>query len=41
MTTALELVAELQALGVELRPVGDKIRFRPADRVSPELRERL
>ena len=39
--TAETLIAEFQALGVELKPAGDKIRFRPASVVPADLREKL
>ena len=39
--TAAALVAELRALGVELAPAGDRLRFRPASRVPPDLLARL
>lgn len=37
MTTAAALLAELRRRGVELRPAGDRIRYRPAAAVPPEL----
>jgi hypothetical protein len=40
MTTAA-LIEELQALGIELQPHGDALRFRPRDRVTPELLARM
>jgi hypothetical protein len=39
--TAVELVASLQARGVELVPAGDRLRFRPGQAVSPEERSAL
>jgi hypothetical protein len=39
--TAAALIAEFRALGVELIPAGDRIRFRPASAVPPDLVERL
>ena len=39
--SAQALVAELRTRGVELIPAGDRIRFRPASAVPPELVERL
>jgi TubC N-terminal docking domain len=39
--TAAALVADLRARGVELVAAGERIRFRPASAVPPELRERL
>src|SRR6266545_4974089 len=39
--TAAALIAELRARGVELIPTGDRIRFRPASAVPPDLVERL
>lgn len=41
MTAAAELLATLQARGVTLEPRGDKLRVRPADRLSPEDLDRL
>lgn len=35
------LIAEFRALGVELIPSGDKIRYRPASVVPADLKERL
>jgi hypothetical protein len=39
--TAAQLVATLQARGVELVPVGSRLRFRPGEAVTPEEREAL
>ena len=39
--TAAALVAELRARGVELIPAGDRIRYRPASAVPPDLVARL
>jgi TubC N-terminal docking domain len=39
--TASALVAELRARGVELIPAGDRLRFRPASAVPPDLVEHL
>jgi hypothetical protein len=39
--TAETLIAEFQALGVELIPNGDKIRYRPASVVPADLKEKL
>jgi TubC N-terminal docking domain len=39
--TAVELVATLRARGVVLVPVGDRLRFRPGEAVTPEEREML
>lgn len=39
--TAVELVATLQARGVELVPAGDRLRFRPGEAVTPEERDAL
>jgi hypothetical protein len=39
--TAEELLGEVRARGVVLRVEGDRLRFRPVDRVPPELREEL
>ena len=36
-----ELLAELRARGIQLEPAGDKLRFTPADAVTPELREAI
>jgi hypothetical protein len=41
VTAAAELLATLQARGVTLEPRGDKLRLRPADRLSPEDLDRL
>jgi len=38
--SAAALVADLQARGVELLPLGDRLRFRPASAVPAELRGR-
>lgn len=38
---AAEIVRELEARGVELRAEGGKLKFRPGEAVSPELREAL
>ena len=35
--TAATLVAALRSRGVQLVPIGDRIRFRPASKVPPEL----
>jgi len=35
--TAAALISELRALGIELIPAGDRIRYRPASAVPPEL----
>jgi hypothetical protein len=39
--TAAALVAALRACGVELMPAGNRLRFRPASKVPPELLETL
>lgn len=39
--TALDVLAELQRLGVEVVAAGEKIRFRPGEAVGPELREAM
>ena len=39
--TAAALVAELRARGVELIPASDRIRYRPASAVPPDLVARL
>jgi hypothetical protein len=39
--TAAALVIELRSRGIELVAVGDRLRFRPASRVPPELLVRL
>jgi len=39
--TAAALIAQLRARGVELIPAGDRIRFRPASSVPPDLVELL
>jgi hypothetical protein len=39
--TAVELVATLQARGVQFEPVGDRLRFRPGEVVTAEEREAL
>jgi hypothetical protein len=39
--TAAALVEALRSRGVELVPVGDRLRFRPASKIPPELLERL
>ena len=41
MTTASALLVELRGLGIELQPHGDALRFRPRDRVTPDLQARL
>ena len=41
MSAPLDIVKELQARGVELRVEGERLRFRPADRVTPDLLARL
>ena len=41
MTTAAQLLTELQALGVTLAADGDRLRFRPGTAVTPELLARL
>lgn len=41
MTTAAELMADLQAPGVTLAADGDRLRFHPRDAVTPELLARL
>lgn len=38
---AAKLIGELKRLGVELRPAGDKLRFRPCSAVTPEMRREL
>ncbi len=38
---AESVIAEARSCGVELRAAGDRLRFRPAEAVSPELREKL
>ena len=40
-TEIAALVDRLRALGVELVPVGDRLRFRPADALTPEDLEAL
>jgi hypothetical protein len=37
MTTPAQLLTDLKALGVTLQPHGDALRFRPRDKVTPEL----
>jgi hypothetical protein len=39
--TAVELVRNLQARGIELAPAGDRVRFRPGDAVTAEERDAL
>jgi len=39
--TAEELLSEFSARGVVLRVEGDRLRFRPVDRVPPELQDEL
>ena len=39
--TATEILSELERRGVELQVVGDKLRFRPVDAVTPEMLETL
>ena len=45
MSTPLDstttLLAELVARGVELQPDGDRLRFRPKDRMTPALLNRI
>jgi hypothetical protein len=41
MTTAAQLTADLQALGVTLAADGDRLRFYPRDRVTGEMLARL
>jgi len=41
MTDVEQLITELNRRGVELRPRGERIEFRPAGKVTPELRQRL
>jgi hypothetical protein len=41
VTAANALLRDLHALGVEVWPAADMIRFRPDDRVTPELRARM
>ena len=41
MSAAHTLLAELRARGIALRTVGDRLRYRPAAAVPPELRERI
>ena len=41
MTTAAQLLMDLQALGVTLQPHGDALRFRPRDKVMPGLLAQL
>ena len=38
---AATLIRECQSLGINLAPNGDKLRVRPAERLTPELRARL
>lgn len=38
---AESVLAELRSCGVELRVAGDRLRFRPAEAVSPELLDKL
>jgi len=35
------LMIDLDDAGVELQPAGDRLRYRPADRVSPDLLNRM
>ena len=37
MTAAADLLAELRGLGIELQPHGESLRFRPRDRMTPDL----
>lgn len=39
--TTLALLSDLAAVGVTLQPQGDKLRFHPRDRVTPELLDRI
>jgi hypothetical protein len=39
--TALGIIEECRALGVEVLPLGENILIRPADRVPPDLKARL
>jgi hypothetical protein len=39
--TASGIIEECRALGVEVLPLGENILIRPADKVPPELKERL
>jgi hypothetical protein len=41
MTTAAELLTDIQAHGIELQPHGAALRFRPRDKVAPALLARL
>lgn len=41
MSVAIDLLNELAALGIEVRARENRLRFRPADAVSPELLERM
>ena len=41
MTGATELLTDLRRRGLDLVPVGDRIRFRPKDALPPELRDRV
>ena len=41
MTTAAELLTDIQARGIELQPHGAALRFRPRDKVTPALLARL
>jgi hypothetical protein len=41
MSAAATLIQDLRAHGVELQADGDRLRFRPASAVTPDLRERL
>lgn len=38
---AVELLAELAALGIQLEVDGERLRFRPRERVTAELAERM
>lgn len=41
LSDAASLLLELRECGVELEVVGDRLRFRPSEHVTPEVRQRL
>ena len=41
MSASVLLLRELQARGIELRPQGDRVAFRPKEKMTPELLEQL